>query len=172
MLFFFPIRYPDDQFDRVWEPFGEPVIPPSKNVSVSGIWNLPPSKIFETEFAMGRSSLQELRWPPVPLPSSMYYIALYFADDHNSSTGGSRMIDVGINGVPYYKNLSVTPAGAVVFATKWPLSGPTTVALSPATGSSVDPLINGGEVFEVIALGERTLTRDGMVTKDLPFLLG
>lgn len=154
------IRYPDDQFDRVWEPFGEPVIPPSKNVSVSGIWNLPPSKIFETEFPMGRSSLRELRWPAVPLHNSMYYIALYFADDHNSSTGGSRMIDVSINGVPYYKNLSVTPAGAVVFATKWPLSGPTTVALSPATGSSVDPLINGGEVFEVIALGERTLTRD------------
>ncbi|KAF9673912.1 hypothetical protein SADUNF_Sadunf10G0073200 [Salix dunnii] len=154
------IRYPDDQFDRVWQPFGNPTISTSKNVSVSGIWNLPPSRIFETEFTTGRSSLQELKWPPVPLPNSMYYIALYFAADHNSSAGGSSMIDVSINGVPYYKNLSVTSAGTVVFATKWPLSGLTTVALSPATGSSINPLINGGEVFEVIALGEKTLTRD------------
>ncbi|KAG5222873.1 hypothetical protein OIU76_011337 [Salix suchowensis] len=161
------IRYPDDQFDRLWHPFGDPTISTSKNVSVSGIWNLPPSKIFETEFTTGRSTLQELKWPPVPLPNSMYYIALYFAADHNSSTGGSRMIDVSINGVPYYKNLSVTPAGTVVFATKWPLSGLTTVALTPATGSSVYPLINGGEVFELIALGERTLTRDVIALEEL-----
>jgi hypothetical protein len=32
-------------------------------------------------------------------------------------------------------------------------------------------MINGGEVFDVIALGGRTLTRDGMINKDLPFLL-
>ncbi|XP_061985425.1 leucine-rich repeat receptor-like serine/threonine-protein kinase At2g14510 [Populus nigra] len=156
------IRYPDDQFDRVWEPFGanDSTISSSKNVSVSTIWNLPPTKIFETELTTGRSSPQEMNWPPVPLPNSTYYIALYFAHDHNSSPGGSRIIDISINGVPYYKNMTVTPAGVVVFANKWPLGGLTKVALTPATGLSIDPLINGGEVFDVIALGGRTLTRD------------
>ncbi|KAJ6689402.1 hypothetical protein OIU85_005771 [Salix viminalis] len=61
------IRYPDDHFDRVWEPFGA-----------------------------------------------------------NNST------------IPSSKN--------------WPLSGLTAIALTPATGSSIDPLINIGEVFDVIAL--------------------
>jgi hypothetical protein len=112
-----------------------------------------------------------MNWPPVPLPNSTYYIALYFAHDHNSSPGGSRIIDISINGVPYYKNMTVTPAGVVVFANKWPLGGLTKVALTPATGLSIDPMINGGEVFDVIALGGRTLTRDGMINKDLPFLL-
>uniref|UniRef100_A0A6N2NHZ6 Malectin-like domain-containing protein n=1 Tax=Salix viminalis TaxID=40686 RepID=A0A6N2NHZ6_SALVM len=78
----------------------------------------------------------------VPLPNLTYYIALYFAHDHNSLPSG----------VPYYKNLTVTPAVVVVFATKWPLSGLTAIALTPATGSSIDPLINVGEVFDVIAL--------------------
>ncbi|KAJ6768959.1 hypothetical protein OIU74_022596 [Salix koriyanagi] len=78
----------------------------------------------------------------VPLPHSTYYIALYFVHDHNSLP----------NGVPYYKNLTVTPAVVVVFATKWPLSGLTAIALTPTTGSSIDLLINVGEVFDVIAL--------------------
>ncbi|KAJ6351204.1 hypothetical protein OIU78_007187 [Salix suchowensis] len=102
------IRYPDDHFDRVWEPFG------ANNSTI----------------------------PSMPLPHSTYYIALYFVHDHNSLP----------NGVPYYKNLTVTPVVVVVFATKWPLSGLTAIALTPATGSSIDLLINIGEVFDVIAL--------------------
>lgn len=158
-------RYPDDQFDRFWEPYGEsdPTISTNRNVSVSGIWNLPPSKVFETELTTGQSNPLELKWPPVPLPNLTYYIALYFAEDRDSEVTGSRLLNISINGVTYYKNLSVTSVGSAVFATWWPLYGVTTVTLAPATGSSFGPLINAGEVFNVMALGGRTLTRDGMV---------
>ncbi|XP_015573432.1 leucine-rich repeat receptor-like serine/threonine-protein kinase At2g14510 [Ricinus communis] len=155
------IRYPDDHFDRFWEPFGESDVSISKNrnISVSGIWNLPPSKVFETELTSGQSGPLELKWPLVSLQDSMYYIALYFADDTNSSVGPARLLNISINGITYYKNLSVTQEGSAVFATQWPLGGLTTITLTPVGSTSV-PLINAGEVFELVVLGGRTLTRD------------
>ncbi|KAJ8766250.1 hypothetical protein K2173_022309 [Erythroxylum novogranatense] len=156
------IRYPDDQFDRFWEPLGriDPTKSSNKNVSVSGIWNHPPSKIFETELSTDHLGAMELSWPPSPLPKSNYYIALYFAENRDSVQRGSRVINVSVNGVTYYKNLSVSPVGSAVFASQWPLEGLTTLTLTPDDGSSVGPLINGGEVFDVLVLGGRTLTRD------------
>nr|AMM42983.1 LRR-RLK [Vernicia montana] len=163
------IRYPDDRFDRFWEPFGvkEPSISKNKNLSVSGIWNLPPAKVFETELTTDQFGPLELKWPPGPLKNNMYYIALYLADGRNSSTGTSRMLNISINGIIYFKNFTVTQAGAAVFATQWPLGGVTTVTLTPAAGSSISPVINAGEVFEVTVIGGRTLTRDVRAMEDL-----
>ncbi|KAJ9154336.1 hypothetical protein P3X46_027685 [Hevea brasiliensis] len=163
------IRYPDDRFDRFWEPFGDkdPTTSENKNLSISGIWNLPPSKVFETELTASQSGPLELRWPLVPLQNSMYYIALYFADDRNSSFGPSRGFNVSINGITYYKNFSVTQTGAAIFATQWPLGGLTNITLTPSAGSSFPPLINAGEVFQVMVLGGRTLTRDVIALEKL-----
>lgn len=166
---FFICRYPDDPFDRFWEPFvdNKHAIAANANVSVSGFWNLPPSKIFETALATEQGKSMELIWPPVLLSSSRYYIALYFADTPESSPGGLRVFDIIINGMPYFRNLNVTPDGAAVFATQWPLAGATNITLNPAAGSKKGPLINGGEIFQVLELGGRTLTRDGMLTNSL-----
>ncbi|KAL6971504.1 hypothetical protein U1Q18_031183 [Sarracenia purpurea var. burkii] len=155
------IRYPDDLFDRYWEPFGEnnSTIERGKNVSVSGFWNLPPLKIFQTELITSQPGPIELHWPPTSLPNSTYYIALYFADD--SSSRNSRAFTISINDVIYYRNLNVSPAGEVVFANQWPLIGLTKITLTPTAGSNIGPLINAGEVFDVLILGGRTLTRDG-----------
>ncbi|KAF5738624.1 LRR receptor-like serine/threonine-protein kinase [Tripterygium wilfordii] len=156
------IRYPDDQFDRFWEPFNqsESTVVSNRNISVSGFWNLPPSRLFDTKLSSGQSEALELRWPSWPLPSTMYYIALYFADDRDSLFEGSRVLNISINHVTYFGNLNVTPAGATVFATQWPLSGLTMITLSPTANSNGGSLINAGEVFEVLALGGRTITRD------------
>ncbi|KAF2284159.1 hypothetical protein GH714_019641 [Hevea brasiliensis] len=126
------IRYPDDRFDRFWEPFGDkdPTTSENKNLSISGIWNLPPSKVFETELTASQSGPLELRWPLAPLQNSMYYIALYFADDLAPWR-------------PYKYNLT------------------------PSAGSSFPPLINAGEVFQVMVLGGRTLTRDVIALEKL-----
>lgn len=167
------IRYPDDKFDRFWEPLGEEnhTLATSRNISVSGFWNVPPLKIFETGLTTGQTEPLELNWPLVSLPDAKYYIALYFADTINSSSANSRVFNISINGVTYYRDLNVTPAGVVVFATQWPLSGSTRITLTPSHKSNSGPLINGGEIFKVLPLGGRTLTRDGMLLRILNFVL-
>lgn len=72
------------------------------------------------------------------------------------------MVDISINGITYYSNLNVISAGVAVFANLWPLSGITNLTLTSSTGSSLGPLINGGEVFQVLPSGGKTLARDGM----------
>uniref|UniRef100_A0A1J3GJ06 Putative leucine-rich repeat receptor-like serine/threonine-protein kinase n=1 Tax=Noccaea caerulescens TaxID=107243 RepID=A0A1J3GJ06_NOCCA len=156
------IRFPDDEFDRFWEPYSlNSTVPNNRKLEVSGFWNLPPSRIFNTDLRALQVQPLEFTWPPMPLKNSIYYIALYFAHDSDSLGDGSRRVfDVSVNGITYYKELSVTPAGAVIFASKWPLEGLTTLTLSPRSGSSLAPLINGGEMFELISLGGKTLVRD------------
>ncbi|VVA96639.1 unnamed protein product [Arabis nemorensis] len=155
------IRFPDDQFDRFWEPYSlNSTVPNNRKLEVSGFWNLPPSRIFNTDLRATSVQPLEFTWPPMPLTKAIYYIALYFAHDSDSLGDGSRVFDVSINGITYYRELSVTPAGAVIFASKWPLEGLTTLTLSPRSGSNLPPLINGGEMFQLIPLGGKTLVRD------------
>ncbi|XP_021722876.1 uncharacterized protein LOC110690363 isoform X2 [Chenopodium quinoa] len=104
----------------------------------------------ETDYLTVSAGPLDLQWLALPLPSSTYYIALYFADDRASSR---RAFDISINNVPYVRNLSVTPSGVAVFATKWPLDGLTRLRFTPVNGSDASPLINGGEIFDVLSLG-------------------
>nr|GME12849.1 probable LRR receptor-like serine/threonine-protein kinase At1g67720 [Ipomoea batatas] len=161
------IRYPADQFDRFWAPFGDhsPALNSSK-VSVSGIWNQPPIDVFQTGLTASESEAMELLWPPYPLPGAIYYVALYFANDRDSPSG-RRAFDISLNGVVFYHNLSVTAAGVMVFADQWPLSGITNVTLTRAPGSTVAPVINAGEVFRVLPLGGKTHTRDVIALEKL-----
>ncbi|KAE8679945.1 40S ribosomal protein S16 [Hibiscus syriacus] len=202
------IGYPDDQFDRYWEPYEEnvSVIASNKIPAVSGFWNIPPSKVFERALSTTRSESLELRWPRVAvfstrwplcgptnippskvferalsttrseslelrwprfsLPNSTYYIALYFADNSDSPSS-SRAFDIHINDVRYYNNLIVSSEGVAVFSTRWPLCGPTKITLNPAANSNASPLINAGEIFDVLRLGGRTHTRDVIALEGL-----
>ncbi|KAI3997389.1 hypothetical protein MKX01_027563 [Papaver californicum] len=130
------IRYPDDPFGRMWKPSGESYSTPKsvKDIDVAGFWNLPPLNVFETALTTEQENPVnlDLQWPTVSLPNSTYYIALYFADG----------------------------SGAVVFASRWPLSGSNTISLIPVYRSVVGLLNNAGEIFNLLPLGGRTLTRD------------
>lgn len=152
------ISYPDDQFDRYWEPFGanNPTTSNGANVSINGFWNLPPLKVFQTQLTVNQPRPMELEWPLQPLRNAIYYIALYFADD----SGTSRHFSISINNVTYYSDLKVPQSGVALFANQWQLGGPTKIVLTPAPGSTLGPLINGGEIFEVIPFGGRTHMRD------------
>ncbi|KAK9161167.1 hypothetical protein Syun_007508 [Stephania yunnanensis] len=156
------VKYPDDPFDRFWEPYLDKnsVTESVRNLSVSGFWNLPPSKLFDTGLTTDQAKPMVLQWPPFSLPNSFYYISLYFADNRDSSLKTSRAFSVVVNGIEYYSRLNVTTPGVSVFATRWPLTGFTNITLIPSAGSDVGPVINGGEIFDVLLLGGTTLTRD------------
>ncbi|XVE72061.1 hypothetical protein DITRI_Ditri11bG0008400 [Diplodiscus trichospermus] len=69
----------------------------------------------------------------------------------------SRVLDIHINDVRYYGNLNVTPERATVFATIWPLGGPTKLTLSPATNSNTSPLTKVGRFLMFFGLEEELL---------------
>ncbi|XP_022722799.1 uncharacterized protein LOC111279973 isoform X2 [Durio zibethinus] len=72
----------------------------------------------------------------------------------------SRVLDIHINDVRYYGNLNVTSEEATIFATRWPLDGPTRITLRTSANSNISPLTNAGESFDVHHLGGRTHTRE------------
>ncbi|KAM3695082.1 hypothetical protein ACJW31_07G104000 [Castanea mollissima] len=67
----------------------------------------------------------------------------------------------------FFTNLNATTNGVTVYSTQWPLFGQTEIVLTPADGMPVGPLINAGEVFQIVPLGGRTLTRDVVAMEKL-----
>uniref|UniRef100_A0A5B7BDL0 Malectin-like domain-containing protein n=1 Tax=Davidia involucrata TaxID=16924 RepID=A0A5B7BDL0_DAVIN len=163
------ISFPDDQFNRFWQPFTDdnPVVTSHSNISPSEFWNTPPAKAITNAITTSRGKTLTVKWPPFPLPSTNYYIALYFQDNRTPSPYSWRVFNVTVNDNNFYTNLNATTNGVTVYATRWPLSGQTQIVMTPGTDMSVGPVINAGELFQILPFGGRTLTRDVSVMEDL-----
>ncbi|KAF9622518.1 hypothetical protein IFM89_031922 [Coptis chinensis] len=163
------LRFPDDQFNRYWQPFADanPNVTSKSNVTSSKFWNLPPAKVFETGIDTSRNKTLDVQWPAVSLHSSNYYIALYFQDNRSPSDRSWRIFDVYVNKNIFYKALNVSTSGVTVFSKQWPLSGKTVISLLPANLQSVGPIINAGEILEIVPNGKRTVTRDVVAMEEI-----
>ncbi|XP_030945063.1 putative leucine-rich repeat receptor-like serine/threonine-protein kinase At2g14440 isoform X1 [Quercus lobata] len=163
------IGYPDDQFNRLWQPFLDKnlVVTSHFNVTSSDFWNLPPPQAFSTAISTSEVKKLQIMWPPMALPNTSYYISLYFQDNRTPSPYSWRVFDVSLNGRKFFTNLNATTNGVTVYSTQWPLFGLTEIVLTPANGMNVGPLINAGEVFQIVPLGGRTLTRDVVAMEKL-----
>lgn len=157
--------FPDDPHYRLWQPFSDKnnaAVTSQSSVSSSEFWNNPPAKAFATAITTSSPGQKlELQWPPLTLPSTRYYISLYFQDNRKPNTNTWRVFSVAVNGKTFYSNLNVTTGGVTVYSPQWPLSGQTQISLTPDAKSSDAPLINAGEIYQILPLGGRTLTRDG-----------
>ncbi|XVF45150.1 hypothetical protein PTKIN_Ptkin02bG0181900 [Pterospermum kingtungense] len=163
------ISFPDDPHYRWWQPFKDKntVVSSQSSVSTSEFWNNPPGKAFATAITTSPGNKLEVQWPPLSLPKTRYYIALYFQDNRKPNTNTWRVFSVAINGKTFYSNLNATTGGVTVYAPQWPLSGQTRITLTPDAKSSDAPLINAGEIYQILPLGGRTLTRDVMAMEEL-----
>ncbi|KDP42294.1 hypothetical protein JCGZ_01618 [Jatropha curcas] len=163
------IGFPDDPYNRLWQPFLDqnPIVESHSSVTSTDFWNFPPMKTFTTAITTSRGKTINLWWPAVSLPSTKYYIALYFQDNRTPSPFSWRVFSVYVNGKIFYENLNVSTKGVTVCASEWPLSGKTEITLTPGKNIPVGPIINAGEVFQILPFGERTLTRDVMAMEDL-----
>ncbi|CAL5377355.1 unnamed protein product [Camellia sinensis] len=152
-----------DQFNRFWQPFNDdnPAVESHSNITTSGFWNMPPAKAFASAITTSRGKKLTVRWPPYSLPKGNYYIALYFQDNRTPSPYSWRVFSVSVNGKDFYANVNVTSNGVTIYGTEWPLSGQTEIVMTPASDARVGPVINAGEIFQILPLGKRTLTRDG-----------
>lgn len=155
--------FPDDPFNRYWQPFidGNPTVQSQTNVTSSEFWNRPPVKVFLSASTTSRGRNLTLHWPPCALPSNRYYVALYFQDNRSLSPYSWRVFTVSIDGETFYQDLNVTTRGVTVYGTEWPLSGTTEIVLSPRSDMPIGPLINAGEIYQILPLGGATLGRDG-----------
>lgn len=157
--------YPDDNYNRFWQPFKDenPFVSSQSNVTPSTFWNIPPKKAFSSALTTSKGKNLTLNWPPFPLPTGLYYIALYLQDNRSPSAYSWRVLDIYVNGQKFYQNINVTDTGLSVVGTEWPLEGKTEISMVPAADSPVGPLINAGEVFQILPFGRRTVTRDGIL---------
>ncbi|GAB4849999.1 hypothetical protein Ancab_029298 [Ancistrocladus abbreviatus] len=163
------ISFPDDEFNRFWLPFNDsnPDVQCQSNITSSNFWNMPPAKALSSATTTSRGQKLQIQWPAVSLPSSNYYISLYFQDNRNPSPYSWRVFSVWVNGEAFYSKLNATAKGVAVYATEWPLSGQTQITLIPEEGMPVGPVINAGEVMQVLPIGRRTLTMDVVAMEDL-----
>ncbi|KAB2042803.1 hypothetical protein ES319_D02G242800v1 [Gossypium barbadense] len=163
------ISFPEDPYYRLWQPFKDDstdVVSSQSSITTSEFWNKPPAEAFVTAITMSTTKKLDVQWPPGLLPSTRYHVSLYFRDDRNSKTNTWRVFSILVNGKTFYSNLNVTTDGVTVYAPNWPLSGKTLISLIPDTKSSIAPLINAGEIYQLMPLGGRTLPQDGTVFSD------
>lgn len=159
------MRYPSDRYDRFWLPFKDShqSISRRSNVSVTGLWNLPPNAVLETALVSNKVEATEIQWPQAQIleDSYSYYISLYFDDIDNVVPRRSRVFNISFNGITFLSDLNISDNSAwAVFSTSWALQGLTKLSLDPVSGSNAGPLINAGEIFQLFTLGGRTITRD------------
>ncbi|KAH0453769.1 hypothetical protein IEQ34_018093 [Dendrobium chrysotoxum] len=163
------ISYPDDPFNRYWQSFIDtnPVVECHSNISSSDFWNFPPPAALMKGITTSRGKELRINWPPFDVPDTSYYLALYFQDNRTPSPFSWRVFDVVINGKTFYQGLNVSTEGVMVYGSQWPLSGETNITLTPASDSPVGPVINAGEIFQIVPLGGRTLTRDVIAMENI-----
>lgn len=155
--------FPDDKFNRLWQSFNDtnPIVESHSNITSSKFWNVPPVKAFKHAITTSRGKTLQIQWPPMWLPSAKYYISLYFQDNRTPSPYSWRVFDVAVNGEIFYRDLNVTTSGVTVYSTQWLLSGQTQIVLTPANGIPVGPVINAGEIMQILPLAGNTFDRDG-----------
>lgn len=164
------ISYPDDAYNRYWEPYKDenyPIVESHSNISSFDFWNIPPNKAFQNALTTSRGKELIIQWPNMTLPAANYYIVLYFQDNRTPSPFSWRVFDVLVNGENYYKGLNVTTDGVMVYGVNRPLSGQVSIRLIPDPSSKVGPVINAGELFQVVALRGKTAVRDVIAMEDL-----
>ncbi|KAL6546098.1 hypothetical protein OROGR_009972 [Orobanche gracilis] len=162
------ISYPDDKFNRYWQPFKDnnPFVSSQSNVTSTTFWNIPPQNAFASALTTSRGKNLTLNWPPFSLSTGLYYIALYFQDNRHASPYSWRTFDIYVNGGKFYQDLNVTANGQSVVGSEWTLTGTTEISLVPSKDTRVGPLINAAEIFQILPVGGKTVTRDVMAIEE------
>ncbi|KAK8446652.1 hypothetical protein SEVIR_9G519900v4 [Setaria viridis] len=165
--------YPDDEYNRYWAPFTDanPTVESHSPISPGDFWNLPPAKALRAGVTTSRGKKLTVLWPPAELPAATYYVALYFQDPRTASPYSWRVFDVAVNGKEFFRGLNASAAGVMVYSNMMQLSGRTEILLTPNQTSPVGPLINAGEIYQIVPLGGKTATRDVVAMEDLAMSL-
>uniref|UniRef100_A0ACD5WSQ4 Uncharacterized protein n=1 Tax=Avena sativa TaxID=4498 RepID=A0ACD5WSQ4_AVESA len=163
------VSYPDDQYNRYWAPFtdGNPTVESHSPISPADFWNLPPARALKGGITTSRGKNLIVQWPTLELPLASYYVALYFQDSRTASPYSWRVFDVAVNGKDFFRGLNASAAGVMIYSNMMQLAGKMEIVLTPNATCPVGPLINAGEIYQIVPVGGRTATRDVVAMDEL-----
>ncbi|GLJ05675.1 hypothetical protein SUGI_0022820 [Cryptomeria japonica] len=162
-------RYPQDQFDRMWEPCkslvtGTKSINVPKSISVSGTRNFPPSKVMQTAVVSNTSGSNNMYFSLGQSRSKNALAVLYFAELNST---GKRSFSVGINNVILTKEIDL--AGNVpALGLPFQYDGTTEAIVNLQSKiPGVSPIINALEIHALFYTHPRTSSDDVKALREL-----
>jgi len=150
------IRYPDDAYDRIWEPVQIPdsltVLKSDATSFTINIADRPPAAVLKTAITIAPSDptgsialLTSLPSDPVPI-----YMNLYFAETAQLGPSDKRSFALVVDGEQISDAITPVYARAMeFFITNGSYSGKTNFTLQATSDSNLPPIINAMEVFAV-----------------------
>ncbi|KAG0629756.1 hypothetical protein M758_1G127600 [Ceratodon purpureus] len=179
------LRYPDDAFDRVWNPWTVSglvkVSAPSPVIDTLGTYIMPPPLVMQT--ALTPATLGPLVLPykygsaTLPIDCAIF---LYFTDVSLTSTATSRIFSVTVPGPfanePYTINIYNYTGGAnkpaVFFWNNMTVSDTSVITMTPTPTSIDPPLVSAAELFAKFpALVQTTDIADAAVIESIKVAL-
>ncbi|GLJ45701.1 hypothetical protein SUGI_0961860 [Cryptomeria japonica] len=152
------IRYPDDEFDRIWTTLGggSNLIPINTSKMVDTSVTDVPASVMSTALAPLNISFRQFYWIRDFEQAGGYYFAMYFLEIQELKPKDIREFSISIDGVQWYgDNLRPTYSAITVYSNQsYPISkkGSWNFTLNATSRSTLPPLINAWEAYRFSSL--------------------
>lgn len=164
-LFLINFRYPTDPSDRIWksEPISGPTSQP-KLVADAEVANYiatvgVPLQVLRTAL----TDPERLELPSNDLETGDYRVILYFLELDKKVQPGARLFDIYINNEKNVSKFDIWEKGSNYKKLNFDVkaNGLLNVTLVKASGSSLGPICNAYEIFQVFPWKQETSPNDG-----------
>ncbi|CAL9085285.1 unnamed protein product [Musa textilis] len=150
------LRFPDDPYDRVWNPYNGPSwLTLSTNSTVDNRDDLyePPVAVMQTAVTPRRVRQLRFFWDSVS-PGDELYAVLYFAELRNLTGKATRVFNVTRNGDPRFQRYTPPYLSAGYIYSTVPFEGYSRYeyVLNATSDSTLPPIINAFEVYSLMQL--------------------
>ncbi|KAM1205589.1 hypothetical protein ACFX2I_006388 [Malus domestica] len=148
------IRYPSDDYDRIWEPVegGDGLIKLTNGLHIidTSVPDQPPAAAFQYAITTSQPSVSISLGTDLPTDKVPIYIIMYFTEMSQLTTSETRSFEIYIDGksesdpiVPVYGTVTE------MYITNITASSSTNISLVATADSTLPPLINAMEVYYV-----------------------
>ncbi|XP_062100824.1 nodulation receptor kinase-like [Humulus lupulus] len=167
------IRYPTDPSDRIWksEPSFEPTSKPNQvaDAKVVNYKANPGVPLLVLQTALANPNRLDFTQNDLDTEDSTYRVILYFLELNQTVQPGARLFDISINNEEKETRFDILGNGSnykeLSFDVK--ANGFLNVTLVKASGSSLGPICNAYEIFQVLPWEQETNPNDVDVILDV-----
>ncbi|XP_050119800.1 probable LRR receptor-like serine/threonine-protein kinase At4g29180 isoform X10 [Malus sylvestris] len=151
-------RYGDDVYDRIWSrhssPSWDPVSTSSSITTYENGYRVPLEVIRTAATPQNASEPLDLYWNTTDM-NAQFYVFMYFAEVEKLGKNQSRKFNISLNGSPLFGPFTPRYLQADVISNSRVLVGKDhEISLHKTEDSSLPPILNAVEVFQVMQLVE------------------